>query len=204
MGRIVDYNLTEELAHGIYVSKLAGRLSEELGMDDDVVYEMRVAGLVHDIGKLRLQNSIFEDADSEPPLIVEEIEFVRQHSVLSYEILKNKGYSDFILESVRHHHENYDGTGYPDNLRGEDIPPGSRVLRPCDVFAALTTDRPYRRKFSADEAFQLIIDEANHFDLRVLLAFQRVVHEVGTDYQVFLPYSDADLLEEAKKIVRGE
>ena len=64
----------------------------------------------------------------------------------------------------------------------------------CDVFAALTTDRPYRKRFEIDEAISLMIDEIKHFDMKVFLAFQKVVHRVGTSYRIKLAASDADLL----------
>ncbi len=105
--------------------------------------------------------------------------------------------SDSICDTVRYHHENYDGSGYPDNLAGEAIPLSSRIIRVCDVFAALTSDRPYRKKFSEEEAIALMIEEINHFDMRVFLAFLRVVHNVGTSYRVSFPDVDQVLLNEA-------
>ena len=74
-----------------------------------------------------------------------------------------------------HHHENYDGSGYPDNLRGNEIPLGARILRVCDVFAALVSDRAYRAAFREEVAMELMIDEIKNFDMKIFLAFQRVV-----------------------------
>ncbi len=78
---------------------------------------------------------------------------------------------------VLHHHENFDGTGYPDNLKGGKIPRGARILRVCDVFCALTSDRPYRSAFSPGAAVRLMIDEIKDYDMRVFLTFQRVIHK---------------------------
>lgn len=195
MGRIVDYNLTEELEHGIYVSCLVRDLARELALDENIVYQMQIAGMLHDIGKLKLTNYLYGNEEIESPLVIEEMKYVRMHPMLSYEILKRYGYNGFILESVRYHHEDYDGSGFPSNLVGDEIPLGARMIRVCDVFAALTTDRPYRRRFEIDEAVSLMIDEIKHFDMRIFLAFERVVHRVGTRYQVHLADSDADLLE---------
>ena len=197
MGRIVDYNLTEELAHGTYVSCLARDVAKELDLDGDVQQNISLAGLLHDIGKLTLANYLYGEEQLESPLVIEEMKYVRMHSMKSYEILKRKGYSDSICDTVRYHHENYDGSGYPDNLAGEAIPLSSRIIRVCDVFAALTSDRPYRKKFSEKEAIALMIEEINHFDMRVFLAFLRVVHEVGTSYRVSFPDMDEVLLGEA-------
>ena len=196
MGQIVDYNLTEELEHGVYVSSLVRDLSRELGLDDPIIREFQIAGLLHDIGKLRLANYIYGNEKLESPLVIEEMKYVRMHPMLSFEILKERGYSDLVLDAVRFHHEDYDGTGYPANLEGEDIPLGARIIRCCDVFAALTTDRPYRKRFEVDEAISLMIDEITHFDMRIFLAFERVIHRMGTKYKVEFPDSDESLLRE--------
>lgn len=204
MGRIVDYNLTEELAHGTYVSCLARELARELGKSEEEQYKLALAGLVHDIGKLKLANYIYGEKKIESPLVIEEMKYVRMHSMLSYGILREKGFDEYILTAVRHHHENYDGSGYPDNLEGKAIPESSRILRVCDVYAALTSDRPYRKKFSEEEAMSLMIDEINHFDMQIFLAFERVVHRIGTDYKVTFPDSDDTLLAELENDLKKE
>ena len=88
-----------------------------------------------------------------------------------------------MLESILYHHENYDGTGYPSNLSGKEIPLGARILRVCDVYAALSSDRPYRRAFDITTVIDLMIDEIKNFDMEVFLAFQRVIHEVADRQQ---------------------
>jgi putative nucleotidyltransferase with HDIG domain len=181
-GRIVDYNLKEELEHGIYVSCLARDLAKEMQLSEKKQYDISLAGFLHDIGKLEVAEHM-KEGEEKTPLLIEEMKYVRIHSTLSYEILKSRGYDETILEAVRYHHENYDGTGYPDNLRGDRIPLAARVIRVCDVFAALTSDRPYRKHFEMNEAMQLMIDESQHFDLGVFLNFQRMIHRVGTKYQ---------------------
>ena len=108
--------------------------------------------------------------------MIEEIKYVRRHTQLGYEALKDRGYSDFVLKSIYYHHENYDGSGYPENLAGDDIPLGSRILRVCDTYAALTEKRPYRDAFDCSSAVRMMIDEVKNFDMQVFLAFQRVVH----------------------------
>lgn len=110
-------------------------------------------------------------------MVIEEIKYVRKHPQLGYETLKDKGYSRFILETVYYHHENYDGSGYPENLSGDDIPIGSRILRVSDTFSALTEKRPYRDAFDTQTAVRMMIDEVKNFDMQVFLAFQRAVHE---------------------------
>ena len=173
--RILEFNLLTELNHGMTVSNLAYAVAEELGLPQIQCYELAVAGMLHDIGKLKLTGYI--NGQEQNPLVIEELKYVRMHSTLGYEELQGQGYSDFILESVLYHHENYDGSGYPSNKSGDDIPVGARIIRVCDVYAALSSDRPYRKAFEFDSVMELMIEEVKNFDMRVFLAFQRVVHK---------------------------
>ena len=85
------------------------------------------------------------------------------------------------MDSVRFHHENYDGTGYPENLVGEAIPYGARIIRICDVFSALVSERPYRPAYDKEMAIELMISEVKHFDMRMFLQFLSVIHSVKFD-----------------------
>lgn len=170
---LITFDLEKEIKHGIQVSNLHIE-PENAGLEETMCHELAVAGILHDIGKLKLRNYITAE---EKPLIVEEIKYVRKHPKLGYESLKERGYSDFILESIYYHHENYDGSGYPKNLSGEEIPLGARILRICDVYAALTSKRSYRDAFSPEVAMEMLIDEVKNFDMKIFLAFQRTMHE---------------------------
>ena len=172
--RILKYDLSSELRHGIAVSNLSYDVGREMGLSHEVCYELAIAGMLHDIGKLKLTGYI--NGQEKDPLMVEELKYVRMHSTLGYEELKGQGYSEFVLQTILYHHENYDGTGYPSNLRGREIPKGARILRVCDVFCALSSDRPYRKALEVDNVMQLMIEEIKNFDMEVFLAFQRVVH----------------------------
>ena len=167
-GHILRLNLAAELTHGMCVSNLAFQVACEMGLPPETCHEMAVAGMVHDIGKLEIAKYLYS---REPdPLTIEELKYVRTHSTMGYAILNERHYSEFVLQSILHHHENYDGSGYPSNLAG------ARILRVSDTFAALISDRPYRKAFSMEEAVALMIDEIKDFDVGVFLAFQRVVH----------------------------
>lgn len=170
---LLKYTLDDQVGHAMLVSNLCYRVGRELGLDEETCEYLYDAGILHDIGKEKLASYIYEENN---PLIVEEMKYVRMHSQLGYEILKERGYSDFILQAVKHHHENMDGSGYPDNLQGEEIPYGARIVRVCDVFAALISDRPYRKSFDEEAAIELMIDEIKNFDIKIFLAFQRVIH----------------------------
>ena len=179
--RILGFDLSDELKHGIVVSNLAYAVAAELGRDEEFCYQMAIAGMLHDIGKLKLTDYI--NGQEHDPLLIEELKYVRMHSSLGYEELKDQGYSDLVLQSILYHHENYDGTGYPSNLRENSIPLGARILRVCDVYAALSSDRPYRKAFDVSTVIELMIDEIKNFDMEVFLAFQRVIHEVADRQQ---------------------
>ena len=176
---LLTYTLDDQVVHAMRVSNLAYAIGRELGLDEDTCQSLFDAGLLHDIGKEKLRSYVYEEAQN--PLMVEEMKYVRMHATLGYEILRERGYPEFILQSVLHHHEKMDGSGYPDNLRGEEIPYGARILRVCDVFAALISDRPYRKSFDKATAIELMIEEIKNFDIKVFLAFQRVIHR--HDYQ---------------------
>lgn len=171
---VVKEDLADAIEHGILVSNLSVLLSRELQTEEDFCYQMAIAGMLHDIGKLKLSKYLY--GRKKDTLKIEEMKYVRMHSQFSYEILQREGFNDTITKAVYHHHENYDGSGYPYNLKGNMIPWGARILRTCDVFAALVSDRPYRAAFDTETAMLLMIDEVKNFDMKIFLAFQRVVH----------------------------
>ena len=165
----------EAIDHGILVANLALRLADELGFDPDFKRRVADAGVVHDIGKLQISNLLY--GRKEGVMRIEEIKYVRRHPTLGYNFLSRKGIGDEEFRNmILHHHENFDGSGYPDNIKGEMIPIGSRILRICDVYAALVSERPYRQAFEKDNVMELMIDEVKNFDMKFFLAFIRVVH----------------------------
>ena len=174
---IVELNLTKEVSHGICVSNLAYQIGKKLDLSEEVCYELAIAGFLHDVGKLEIAKYIYARGDT---LDVEEMKYVRTHSTIGYTMLNKQGYSNFVLESILYHHENFDGSGYPSNLVGEEIPIGARILRVCDVFVALTSDRPYRRSFDVDTAVELMIEESKNFDMKIFLVFLEMIHEQET------------------------
>ncbi|MEG1457759.1 MAG: HD domain-containing phosphohydrolase [Acetivibrio sp.] len=169
----IEEDLSDAIRHGILVSNLASSVAKELNESELFIQEIAMAGMLHDIGKLRLSKYLY--GRNKDTLQIEEIKYVRMHPTFSYEILKNHDFSESIQQTVYHHHENYDGSGYPDNLKGREIPWGARIIRTCDVFAALVSKRPYREAFEVETAMELMIDEVKNFDMKIFLAFQRVI-----------------------------
>lgn len=170
-----EEDATEEVRHGICVSNLAYFVAKQYGLYEDQCHELAVAGILHDIGKLRVSGYLY--GRDEDTLNIEEMKYVRMHPRLGYETLIRYDFSDEILESILYHHENYDGSGYPENLTGDQIPIGAKILRVCDTYAALTSDRPYRSAFDSQTAVELMIEEVKNFDMKVFLAFQTVIHD---------------------------
>ncbi len=177
--KIISLSLVKELSHGMSVSNLAYLVAKELGLSEEDCHDLAVAGFLHDVGKLEL-GRCFRNEEQET-LTVEELKYVRLHPEFGSEILRREGYNERIVSYVLNHHENCDGTGYPQNLHKDEIPFGARILRVCDVFIALTSDRPYRKAFDIETAMELMIDEVKNYDMQVFLALMRVIHEEGIE-----------------------
>ena len=168
----IQDSLGEAILHGIVVSNLAYFVGKEMGLPEERCHSLAVAGMVHDIGKLRLRSYVYEEKGAK--LNIDELRYVRLHPTLGYAILKEHGYEDEVLTAVLYHHENADGSGYPNNLKKDDIPLNARILRVCDAFGALIANRAYRSAFDIETAFTIMIEEVKNFDMRVFLAFQKV------------------------------
>ncbi|QDT04402.1 Cyclic di-GMP phosphodiesterase response regulator RpfG [Rubripirellula lacrimiformis] len=144
----LDAKDTYTSGHSTRVADLSVELATRLGFDEDGVARIRMAGILHDIGKIGVQDSVL----CKPGRLTEdEFEQIKQHPVLGYEILKGIRPFRKILPAVRHHHESWDGTGYPDGLVGTNIPRDAQVLAVADAFDAMTSDRPYRSGMPLDK-----------------------------------------------------
>lgn len=180
-----EEDVVDSLNHGYVVSNIAYRLARELDCDDEFCDMIADAGILHDIGKLKLSDHLY--GRTKDVLKIEEMKYVRMHPQLGYNMLCEKKIgSEEMRRSILHHHENYDGSGYPDNIRGESIPIGARILRVCDVYSALISDRPYRAAFDRDTAMELMIEEVKNFDMKIFLALMRVVH--AEDFNEIINY----------------
>ena len=183
--------LEDELLHGIKVANLAFLLAKRVGFSYEQSKELAIAGLLHDLGKMQMSPQIYER--DENTLDVEEMVKRRSHPKISYDILMRYNYSDFILETILYHHENYDGSGYPRNLVATDIPSGARVLAIVNMFVALVSDRPYRKSFDKETAIELMIGEVKNYDMRYFLAFLKLIHEIDIDQLIAYSKLQVDL-----------
>ena len=145
-------------------------LAHALGVDDDAeVQAIKAASLLHDIGKLAIPEHILNKPGRLTPA---EYEIMKRHAPIGADILQVIDFPYPVAPIVRHHHENWDGTGYPDGLAGEDIPIGARIIAVVDCFDALTSDRPYRPRLEDAAALQILAErKATMYDPRVVDAF---------------------------------
>lgn len=173
----IQDSLGEAITHGMIVSNLAYLVGREMQLSEEECHKLAVAGMVHDIGKLRLRSYVYKEKEAQ--MNIDELRYVRLHPALGYAILKEQGYEEYVLDAVLYHHENWDGTGYPNNLKAEKIPLAARILRVCDAFGALIANRPYREAFDIETAFSIMIEEVKYFDMHVFLTFQKVSQSMG-------------------------
>src|SRR5438445_4895846 len=159
--------------HSARVADLSATIAHQLGLSDEQLEHVRVAGRLHDIGKIGTRESVL---NKEGALTPEEFEHVKQHVLIGSQILAPLSHLGDIIPAVRGHHERWDGSGYPDGLRGEAIPVAARILGAAEVYDALSTSRAYQEKMTADQAVERMTDLAGTvLDPKVFEALTTVV-----------------------------
>jgi putative two-component system response regulator len=158
------------------LAEYSARLGEQIALPENQITALRRAGVVHDIGKIAIPDAILLKPSS---LTADEWKLMREHSVVGERICAPLKSFRLVLPIIRHHHEKYDGSGYPDGLRGEGIPITARVLQIVDVYDALTTDRPYKKAFSITDALQTMKEEVakGWWDANIFAQFEQLVRE---------------------------
>jgi putative nucleotidyltransferase with HDIG domain len=157
--------------HSQRVSHLAQLLAREVGLGSKLVEQVRTAALLHDVGKIHEEYAPL--LRKEGKLDVTEKALMQTHSMRSAELVATiSAFRGTIVESVRHHHENYDGTGYPSALAGYAIPVGARIIMIADTVDAMTTDRPYRKALSFERVgLELQKFSGRQFDPQLVITF---------------------------------
>lgn len=164
--------------HSDRVARYSVALGLQMGLDDDQVTSLGWAGLCHDLGKISVPRSVLGKPG---PLTARERETVEQHPVISTRIVGAIDDLEDTVPAVKHHHERYDGSGYPDSLVGDEIPLSARILAVADVFAALTEDRPYRKQWQKQRAINHIIEGSGTlFCPQVVEAFTEICESLPT------------------------
>lgn len=148
-------------------------IGKELGLPDGELEALKLAAILHDIGKIGIRDSILL---KEGKLTQEEAIVMNMHPRYGAEILEHIKQLREVIPGMRGHHERYDGSGYPDGLKGESIPLFARIISVADAYDAMTTDRPYRKALTPDQAFEeLRRSSGRHFDPSVVEAFIRIM-----------------------------
>jgi diguanylate cyclase (GGDEF)-like protein/putative nucleotidyltransferase with HDIG domain len=158
--------------HSEFVALYATAIARKLKLPSEQVKQISLAGLLHDVGKIGVPDSILKKKGK---LNERERKIMERHPILGAEIVRNIGSLSNIVRAITHHHERYDGSGYPDGLKGEEIPLESRILAVVDACHAMISDRPYRDLMSREEAVEEIKKCAGkQFDPQVVKAFTKV------------------------------
>lgn len=162
--------------HSDRVALVARRLANELGLPQEECHGIYLAGLLHDIGKVGISDDVLLKPGK---LSDEEFDLIKQHPKCGYKLLERLAALGNLLPGVLHHHENYDGRGYPHGLAGEDIPLTARILAVSDAWDAMTSDRPYRPGMPWEKAMSILREGAgSQWDPQVVDAFFAIIEEV--------------------------
>ena len=163
--------------HAGSIADMAVEVGREFGLDEESLRDLRYAAIFHDIGKIAIPDAILNKPG---PLTPAEYEVMKRHTVVGEQILGPVQFLEQVRRIVRHDHERWDGTGYPDGLAGRQIPIGARIVLVVDAFHAMISDRPYRKGMSEEAArLELRAHAGTQFDPDVVDAFLRVLDRRG-------------------------
>ncbi|SDF83831.1 PAS domain S-box-containing protein/HDIG domain-containing protein [Sporolituus thermophilus DSM 23256] len=173
LAELIDKRDSATGKHSLRVRDLAVALGREMGLAARELDELATAAILHDIGKIGIPENILNKPGR---LTAEEYEIIKRHPVIGYNTLKNIHLLQNIAQHILHHHERYDGKGYPAGLQGEQIPLASRIICIADVYEALTADRVYRPRMDLKQALRVMWQEKGRmFDPVALDIFFRML-----------------------------
>jgi putative nucleotidyltransferase with HDIG domain len=170
--------------HCLRVRDFAKAVAREMNFNKDRIHMIEFGALLHDVGKIGIPGVIL---NKNSKLSENEYKLIKKHPDIGANIVKNVEYYAPIIPMIKHHHENYDGTGYPDGLKGDEIPIEARILAIGDVFDALTSNRPYRRAISTNEALSLLKELAGKqldpyiVDIFIKSKIYELIHQPSMD-----------------------
>ena len=164
------------LGHCDRLSRYAVALGEALGLDHEMIRALRLGGYLHDLGKIAVPDGILLKPGPLDPI---EQERIRAHPGAGSDLVLGLRSMELVRPIMRHHHEKWDGSGYPDGLKGEAIPLGARIISVVDVFDALHTERPYKAALPRSDAVSLLIREtdAGYWDPKVVETFLEILRQ---------------------------
>jgi putative two-component system response regulator len=177
--RILELRLPFDSGHSANVAEIARHIAFELKMTRDGIRKVHLAAMLHDVGMIPMEDLLLQKQGAFTP---EEYRHVQDHSVLAETVLKPILDDSEVLKYIRHHHERYDGTGYPDQLKGNIIPLGARIIAVAEAYDAMTRNRPYRKALAPEAAAaELQRCAETQFDPQVVAAFSRIVDQLSPD-----------------------
>ena len=176
LAEAIDAKDPSTRGHSDWVSKYALMIGRQLGMNNGLLDELKYSGYLHDVGKIGIPDEILGKSCQ---LTADEWKLMKKHPIVSARILEPVPISGTIKSAIRHHHERFDGKGYPFGLAGESIPLAARILSVADSFEAMTSDRPYRKALSDEQAVaELVRCSGTQFDPAIVEAFLKALGRV--------------------------
>jgi putative two-component system response regulator len=177
--RVIDIKDAYTKSHSLRVAYISRSIAMEMGLDRETVGEIAKAGLVHDIGKIGIDERILRKPG---PLAPGEFEIMKRHPELGCKVIEPLSILRNAIPMVRGHHERYEGLGYPNGLRGDEIPLGARIIAVADVYDAMRSDRSYRKAYSHSEAKEYLKRAVGtHFDKWVAEVFLKIADPLSEE-----------------------
>ncbi len=188
--RVIEAKDEYTAGHSTRVAEYAEKIARKLKISEFEIYLLKSAAYLHDIGKIRTDLSILKKPKK---LRLSEWDQIKEHPTIGYEIVSDIGLQKSVSSAVLYHHEKYDGSGYPGELKKDRIPLFARILCAADSFDAMVTTREYKRTFTMEEAAQELRKEAGtHFDPQIVNIFCKILEE---DYNVIGAHKPEEITE---------
>ncbi len=175
MAELLELNDPYTGGHSYRVYRYSSLIASKYGLEKEHIRDLETAAILHDIGKIGIADDII---NKQGKLTNQEYDIIKNHSKIGERVLLNVRDFDTVRKAILHHHERYDGKGYPHMISGENIPIEARIISVADTFDAMTTNRPYRLGMSLEQAKNIILEESGtQFDPKVVAAFYQLYNE---------------------------
>lgn len=186
--RMIDIKDAYTKSHSLQVAYISRSIATEMKLEGEMVRDVTKAGLVHDIGKIGIDERILRKPG---PLTPEEFEIMKKHPELGVKVIEPLSILRNTILMVRGHHERYGGSGYPNGLKGEEIPLGARIISVADVYSAMKSDRSYRKAYSHLETKEYLKKAAgSHFDKGIIEIFLKIADDLDVELDKLIDEAD--------------
>jgi putative nucleotidyltransferase with HDIG domain len=175
---LLDTRIPQEYTHSPYFSRLVMAIAEQMHLDEKQIESLKYASLLHDAGKIDIPLEILTKTTKLTP---KEYRIIKRHPVKGAQILRPLQILKPVIPIITHHHEKYDGSGYPSRLKKGQIPQGARIMAVADAFEAMVYGRPYRERKDINSAIKEIKKKSgSQFDPKVVEAFLKIIKKINT------------------------